>query len=165
MKMMGMCAVCLLVLIPRQTSNPSMPGMTASKRIRSGVTFFRRPTAVAPSMAASAVISAPSSAAVMKPRESGESSTTSTTSRRPALPLIITERLQIIDDFTEAEIAQHFAHGRNRRSGLGLLALQFVEPRGDTRGVADTAEGNDAIDLDAMGDGDHSGRLAQALLR
>src|SRR5579871_614856 len=165
MKMTGICAVCLFVLMRRQVSNPSMPGMTASSRMRSGVTFFSRPRAVVPSTAASAIMSALSSAAVMKPSESGESSTTSTMSRRPALPFIITERLQIIDDFAETETPELFAHDRNGRPGARLVPFELIKSRTHAGGVPDAAERDDAVNLDAVSERDDSGSLPHALLR
>src|SRR5882672_6176095 len=126
--------------------------MTASSRMRSGVTFLRSSSALAPSIATSAVMFACSSALVRKPRASGESSTTSTISRRRVLPLIITQRLQVIHHFAQAEMPQKFAQRLNGRRRIRLIAFQFIQAGRNTGRMTNAAERDDAVDLHAVGD-------------
>ena len=64
-----------------QVSKPSKPGMIASSKTISGVIWSTIRIALAPSSATITVMPAPSSASVSSRSVSGESSTTSATSR------------------------------------------------------------------------------------
>src|SRR5258705_6615145 len=126
--------------------------MTASSKIRSGVTFLRSSSARAASIATRAVMFACSSALVRKPNASGESSTTRTMSRRRVLPFIITQSLQAIYHFTQAEAPQQFAQRLDGRRRVRVIAFQFIESRSNPRRMTDTAKRDDAVDLHAVGD-------------
>ncbi len=78
MKITGTWASAVSRLMRRQVSKPSMLGMTASRRMTSGVIFSLMASACFPSSATSTVMPASSSASVSMRSVSGESSTTRT---------------------------------------------------------------------------------------
>src|ERR1700712_1224813 len=81
MKINGTWLMPALALSRRQVSKPSISGMTASSRIRSGVMRSTMLSAAGPEVAIRTEKPDCSSASVKNPRASGESSTSRTMSR------------------------------------------------------------------------------------
>src|SRR5277367_1747011 len=94
MNITGTCAKTLLCFSLRQVSKPSVPGITASIRMTSGVIFSTIESASAPPRATSTVMPASSMASVKTPSVSGESSTTSTMFRFSFLGMTVAYRFQ-----------------------------------------------------------------------
>src|ERR1700741_2819414 len=124
----------------RQVSKPSMPGMTASSRMMSGVIWSTMRIAAAPSSATITVIPAPSSASVSSRNVSGESSTTSATSRFLGSVIIRVQRLQGCHVLIKVEAVDQGAHLRNEVGMLREFAADLVQLDVDCLDVADLAE-------------------------
>lgn len=92
MKMTGMWASASSALKAWQVSNPSIPGMTASRRMMSGVICRAMASARSPRSATRAVAPAVSSASASIATVSAESSTTRTMSREVFCVGVLIER-------------------------------------------------------------------------
>src|ERR1700722_461801 len=140
MKITGTWASALVCLRRRQVSNPSVPGITASIRMTSGVTFSTIASASSPSRATSTLMPASSIASVRTPSVPGESSTTSTMFLHSFLGMAVTYRLQGRDVALEIERLHEAAHLRDEpgasRRGFHDGVELFVNPPH----VADLAE-------------------------
>src|ERR1700736_5930194 len=147
MKMTGTLLKPASRLSRRQVSKPSMPGITASSRMMSGVISSTIRIAAAPSIATITVMPAPSSASVNKRRVSGESSTTSATSRFLGSMLIAVQRLQGCHVLIEVEAVDQRAHLRNEVGMLGVLATDLVELDVDCFDIADLSEPDQFLDM------------------
>src|SRR5580704_14643945 len=111
----------------RQVSKPSMPGITASSRMMSGVIWSTIRIAAAPSMATITVIPAPSSASVKSRNVSGESSTTSATSRFFCSVIIAVQGFQGCHVLIEIEAVNQRAHLRDEVGMFRMVGADFVE--------------------------------------
>src|ERR1700737_2197085 len=120
----------------RQVSKPSMPGITASGRMMSGVIWSTIRIAAAPSMATITVMPAPSSASVRRRSVSGESSTTSATSRFLVSVIIAVQALQGCHVLIEVEAIDQRAHVRDEVGVLGIIGPHLVELDLDRSDVA-----------------------------
>src|SRR6266850_2576593 len=145
MKMTGTCAIALFCLSLRHVVNPSSPGITASIRMTSGVTFSAIASASSPSRATRTVIPAFSIASVSIPRVSGESSTTRTIVRMCFLCMGASnriERRQVAFDFEHRyERAQVCHEIRALRRIIGDAGEMFVYPAD----MADLAQPNQFV--------------------
>src|SRR5687767_1752028 len=169
MKMTGMWARCRMRFKRRQASKPPIPGITASSRMRSGVTRSVRARALSPSTATSTVDPLPSIASVRKLRVSGESSTTRTMSRLcPGAGSIlwrdaITQRLHGGHIALQLEIAHQRPQvgddGAVRRIGIHDLVQLGL----DAADIADVAELMQVIQV--LGGNRRCGRLGGDRLR
>src|SRR6516162_1171869 len=137
MKMTGTLLKPASRLMRRQVSKPSMPGITASSRMMSGVIWSMMRIAAAPSSATITVMPAPSSASVRSRSVSGESSTTSATSRFLGSVIIGVQHLQGGHVLIEIEAVDQRAHLRNEVGMLGLVATDLVELDLDGADIAD----------------------------
>src|SRR5579872_6179499 len=142
MKMTGTWARAGMALIWRQVSNPSVPGMTASSRITSGVTCSTIRSALAPSSATITVIPAESSASVSSRSESAESSTTRAMSRRLRSGLMLLSGAEAFHEAAEIEVIDELSQVRDDQAVFGVRALQFVELALQALDVAHPAESN-----------------------
>src|SRR5438552_6910625 len=131
----------------RQVSNPSMPGMTASSRMMSGVIWSTMRMAAAPSSATMTVIPAPSSASVSSRSVSGESSTTSATSRFFGSVFIRMQCLQCGHVLVEVEAVDQRSHLRDEVGVLRILAADLVQLQLDALDVADLTEPDQRLDV------------------
>src|SRR5438477_7546297 len=131
----------------RQVSNPSMPGMTASSRMMSGVIWSTMRMAAAPSSATMTVMPAPSSASVSSRSVSGESSTTSATSRFLGSVIIRVQRLEGCHVLIEIEAVDKAAHLRHEVGVFGVFAADLVQLDLDRLDVADLAEADQLLDM------------------
>src|SRR4029077_21225728 len=131
----------------RQVSNPSMPGMTASSKMISGVIWSTMRIADVPSSATITVIPAPSSESVSSRSVSGESSTTSATSRFFGSVIIRIQRLQGCHVLIEVEAVDEAAHLRDEVGMFRVFAADLVELDLDRLDVADLAEADQLLDM------------------
>src|ERR1700730_10205495 len=131
----------------RQVSKPSMPGITASSRMMSGVIWSTIRIAAAPSIATITVMPAPSSASVSSRKVSGESSTTSATSRFLGSVVIAVQGLQGCHVLIKVETVDQRAHLRNEVGMLRVLAADLVEFVLDPPDVADLSEPDQLLDM------------------
>src|SRR5581483_8159508 len=131
----------------RQVSNPSIPGITASSRMMSGVIWSTIRIAAAPSSATITVMPAPSSASVSSRSVSGESSTTSATSRFRASMLIGMQRLQGCHVLIEIEAIDQPAHLGDETGMLGMRLADLVELDLDRPDIADLAKAHQLLDI------------------
>src|SRR5690242_18670235 len=140
MKMTGMCAKSRAFLMRRQVSNPSILGITASMRMRSGRTCGSSERAVAPLRAISAVMPAPSRISVRRRSVSGASSTASTIGEARDSGDMERQRLDRISIALEVAVLgkapQMGEGGRGRR----LRGADLIETRQDPAHVTDAAE-------------------------
>src|ERR1700744_1155144 len=111
----------------RQVSKPSMPGITASSRMMSGVIWSTIRIAAAPSIATITVMPAPSSASVNSRSVSGESSTISATSRFLDSVVIAVQRLQGGHVLIEIEAVDQHAHLRYEGGMFGVFFSECVQ--------------------------------------
>src|ERR1700735_2190393 len=111
----------------RQVSKPSMPGMTASSRMMSGVIWSTIRIAAAPSIATITVMPAPSSASVRSRSVSGESSTTSATSRFLGSVIIAVQGFQGCHVLIEIEAVNQRAHLRDEVGMFRVVGADLVE--------------------------------------
>src|SRR5262245_11464392 len=146
MKMTGTCASARFCLSRRQVSKPSVPGMTASMRITSGVTFSTIERACSPSRATSTVMPASSMASVNMRSVFGESSTTSTRSRS-FLRMAAAHRLQCGEVALEIEGADECAQLRDKACIVGCGVLNLIEFLLDAPDVSDLAEADELVDV------------------
>src|SRR5712691_7201808 len=147
MKMTGTLLRPASRLRRRQVSKPSMPGITASSRTISGVIWSTIRIAAAPSMATMTVIPAPSSASVSSRSVSGESSTTSATSRFLGSVIIRVQRLEGCHVLIEIEAVDKAAHLRHEVGVFGKFAADLVQLDLDTLDIADPAEADQLLDM------------------
>src|ERR1700730_5221682 len=131
----------------RQVSKPSMPGITASSRMMSGVIWSTIRIAAAPSIATITVMPAPSSASVSSRKVSGESSTTSATSRFLGSVVIAVQGLQSCHVLIEVKAVDQGAHLRNEVGMLWVLAADLVEFDLDRLDVADLPEPDQFLEI------------------
>src|ERR1700761_6199165 len=131
----------------RQGSKPSMPGITASSRMMSGVIWSMMRIALAPSSATITVMPAPSSASVNSRSVSGESSTTSATSRFRASMLISMQRLQGCHVLVEIEAIDQRAHLGDETGVLRMRLADLVELELDRPDIADLAQSHQFLDI------------------
>src|ERR1700722_11462291 len=146
MNMIGTCARARFCFNLRQVAKPSVPGMTASMRTTSGMTFSTIESACSPARATKTVMSASSSASVSNLNVSGESSTTSTMSRSP-LRMSAANLVQCRCVTLEVEGVHHQAHPGNERAAVRRAAFDFVEFLDDPRDVPDFAEPDQLVDV------------------
>src|ERR1700738_1584145 len=111
----------------RQVSKPSMPGITASSRMMSGVIWSTIRIAAAPSIATMTVMPAPSSASVRSRKGSGESSTTRATSRLLESVVIAVQYFQGGHVLIQVEAVDQQAHVRNEIGMFGVIGADLVE--------------------------------------
>src|SRR5437016_10271668 len=131
----------------RQVSKPSIPGITASSRTMSGVIWSTIRIAAAPSIATITVMPAPSSASVSSRKVSGESSTTSATSRFLASVVIGVQCLQGCHVLIEIEAVDKGAQLRNEVSMLGVFTADLIELDLDCPDVADLSKPDQFLDM------------------
>src|ERR1700761_1094550 len=124
----------------RQVSKPSMPGMTASSRIMSGVIWSTMRIAAAPSSATITVMPAPSSASVKSRSVSGESSTTSATSRFLGSVIIRVQGFEGCHVLIEVEAVDQASHLQDEIGVLGMRAADLVELHLNAPDIADLSE-------------------------
>src|SRR5215470_11864697 len=103
--------------------------------------------AAAPSSATITVMPAPSSASVSSRSVSGESSTTSATSRFFDSVFIRMQRLQCGHVLVEIESVDQRAHFRDEVGMFRMLAPDLVELQLDALDVADLAEPDQFFDM------------------
>src|ERR1700723_229965 len=130
-----------------QVSKPSMPGITASSRMMSGVIWSTIRIAAAPSIATITVMPAPSSASVSSRSVSGESSTISATSRFLDSVVIAVQRLQGCHVPIEIEAVDQYAHLRHEVSMFGMIATQGVKLDLDRANVTHLSEIDQLLDV------------------
>src|SRR6201996_7268734 len=131
----------------RQVSKPSMPGITASSRMMSGVICSTMRIAAAPSSATITVMPAPSSASVNSRSVSGESSTTSATSRFLDSMLIGMQRLQGCHVLIEIEAIDQRPHMGDEIGVLGMRFADLVQLELDRPDIADLAKPHQLFDI------------------
>src|SRR3954471_11272055 len=131
----------------RQVSKPSMPRITASRRMMSGVIWSTMRIAAAPSSATITVMPALSSASVSSRSVSGESSTTSATSRFLASMLIGMQRLQGCHVLIEIESIDQRAHLGDETGVLRMRLADLVELELDRPDIADLAKSHQLLDI------------------
>src|ERR1700753_2828947 len=131
----------------RQVSKPSMPGITASSRMMSGVIWSTIRIAAAPSIATITVMPAPSSASVRSRSVSGESSTTRATSRFLASVIIAVQGLQVCHELVEVEAVDQRSHLRHEVGMLGLIGAHLSELERDGADIAHLAEVDQLLDV------------------
>src|SRR5258708_6034942 len=131
----------------RQVSNPSIPGITASSRIMSGVIWSTIRIAAAPSSATITVMPAPSSASVNSLSVSGESSTTSTTSLRLDSVIISVQGLQGCHVLIEVEAVDQRTHLQNKVDMFGVFAADLVELDLNGADIADLSKADQLLDM------------------
>src|SRR3954470_8639742 len=121
-----------------------MPGITASRTMRSGVTCSVKASALSPSRATRTVAPMLSIAWVRKPSVSGESSTTRMMSRRDSALSsgsgALKQSLQSGHVLLQLEIAHQSAQLGDDRGMLGAGAGDLVQLRLDAADIADLAE-------------------------
>src|SRR3954470_15804829 len=147
MKITGTLARPASRLRRRQVSNPSMPGITASSSTMSGVIWSTMRIAAAPSSATITVIPALSSASVSSRSVSGESSTTSATSRFFDSVLIRMQRLQCGHVLVEIEAVDQRPHFRDEVGMFRVLTADLVQLQLDSLDVADLTEPDQSLDV------------------
>src|SRR5580693_6328466 len=131
----------------RQVSKPSMPGITASSRMMSGVIWSTIRIAAAPSIATITVMPAPSSASVRSRSVSGESSTTSATSRFLASVIIAVQGLQDCHVLIQVEAVDQRPHLRNEVGMFRIVGSYFVQLGLDRANVAQLPKTNQLLDV------------------
>src|ERR1700730_2041925 len=131
----------------RQVSKPSMPGITASSRMMSGVIWSTIRIAAAPSIATLPVLPAPRSASVRSRSVSGESSTTSAMSRFFGSVIIAVQGLQGCHVLIEIEAVDQGAHLRNKVRMLGVIGSYFVQLDLDRANVAQLSKTDQFLDM------------------
>lgn len=137
MKITGTLARPASRLSRRQVSKPSSPGITASSSTMSGVICSTMRIALAPSSATITVIPAPSSASVSSRSVSGESSTTSATSRFFVSMLISMQRFQRGHVLVEIKAIDQRSHLRDEVGMLRVLTADLVQLELDAPDVTD----------------------------
>src|SRR5258708_9983658 len=130
-----------------QVSKPSMPGITGSSRMISGVIWSTIRIAAAPSIATITVMPAPASAAVRSRSVSGESSTTSATSRFLGSVIIAVQGLQGCHVLIEVEAVDQRAHLRNEVGMLRIIGSYLVQLELDRADVAQLPKTDQFLDI------------------
>src|SRR5664280_2359846 len=130
----------------RQVSKPSMPGITASSRMMSGVIWSTIRIAAAPSIATITVMPAPSSASVKSRSVSGESSTTSAMSRFLGSVIIGMQGFQGCHVLVEVEAVDQRAHLRNEVGMLGIVGSDFIQLDLDRLDMAQLSKADQFLD-------------------
>src|SRR6185369_5432775 len=146
MKMTGTWASARFCLSRRQVSKPSVPGMTASMRITSGVTFSTMERACSLSRATRTVMPASSMASVSRRSVSGESSTTSTRSLS-FLRMVAASGLQCGEIALEIECVDEDADLRNEAGIFGCSVLKLIQLLLDAPDVPNLAESDQLADV------------------
>src|ERR1700742_319101 len=131
----------------RQVSKPSMPGITASSRMMSGVIWSTIRSAAAPSIATITVMPALSSASVRRRSVSGESSTTSATSRFLASVIIAMQGLEGCHVLIKIEAINQRPHLRNEVGMFGVVGSYFVQLDLDRANIAQLPEPDQLLDM------------------
>src|SRR5882757_4545578 len=131
----------------RQVSKPSMPGITASSRMMSGVIWSTMRIAAAPSIATITVMPALSSASVSSRSVSGESSTTRATSRRFGSVIIAVQCLQGCHVLIQIEPVDERAHLRDEVGMFGMIRADFVELDLDGPDVAHLSQADELLHM------------------
>src|SRR5882724_1884545 len=131
----------------RQVSKPSMPGITASSRMMSGVIWSTMRIAAAPSIATMTVMPAPSSASVSSRSVSGESSTTRATSRFFGSVIIAVQCLECRHVLIEIETVDQCAHLGDEIGMLGEIVADLVELELDGADVTQLSETDQFLDI------------------
>src|SRR5690348_9820600 len=131
----------------RQVSNPSMPGMTASSRMMSGVIWSTMRIAAAPSSATMTVMPAPSSASVNSRKVSGESSTTRATSRFFCSVIIAVQGFQGRHVLVEIEAVDQHAHLRNEIGVFGVVVSDLVQLDLDGSDITELSEPDQFLEM------------------
>src|SRR5664280_1995560 len=147
MKMTGTLLKPASRLSRRQVSKPSMPGMTASSRMMSGVIWSTIRIAAAPSIATMTVMPAPSSASVSSRSVSGESSTTSAISRFFGSVVIRMQGFQGCHVLIEVEAVDQRTHLRNEIGVFRVVGAYFIELNLDRPDVAHLPETDQFLDM------------------
>src|ERR1700723_2295954 len=147
MKMTGTLLKPASRLRRRHVSKPSMPGITASSRMTSGVIWSTMRMAAAPSMATMTVMPAPSSASVRSRSVSGESSTMSATSRFLASVIIAVQRLQGCHELIEIETVDQRPHLRNEVGVFGIVRSYFIQLELDRANIAQLPKTDQLLDM------------------
>src|SRR5260370_10545533 len=147
MKMTGTLLKPASRLSRRQVSKPSIPGITASSRMMSGVISSTIRIAAAPSIATITVIPAPSSASVRSRRASRRSSTTSATSRFLGSVVIAVQRLQGCHVLIEVEAVDQRAHLRNEVGMFGIIGSYLVQLDLDPANLSQTPKADQFLDM------------------
>src|SRR3981189_917000 len=151
MKMTGTWLSSLCRLRRRQISKPSIPGITASIRITSGVMRSISESACSPSSATRTVMPAPSMASVSIRNVLGESSTTRMILRGSCLAMADPERLEDGHVTFEIEAICEYSHVSDEipvRRGVGVDRGQLVL---DSPHVADAAHADQLLDVPLRG--------------
>src|SRR6202043_546020 len=131
----------------RHVSKPSIPGITASSRMISGVIWSTIRIAAAPSMATMTVMPAPSSASVKSRSVSGESSTTSATSRFFCSVIIAVQGFQGCHVLIEIEAVNQRAHLRHEGGMFGMIGSYRIELDLDRANVPHLSEIDQLLDI------------------
>src|ERR1700722_19124114 len=128
-------------------SKPSMPGIIASSRMMSGVICSTIRIAAAPSMATITVMPAPSSASVRSRSVSGESSTTSATSRFLGSVIIAVQGFEGCHVLIEVEAVDQGTHLRNEVGVFRIVGSDFIELDLDRTDVAHLSKADEFFDM------------------
>src|SRR5919204_5155497 len=121
--------------------------MTASSSTMSGVIWSTMRMAAAPSSATMTVMPAPSSASVSSRSVSGESSTTSATSRFLGSVIMGVQRPQRGHVLVEVEAVDQPAHLRDEIGMFRICVADFVELDPDGADIADLSEPDQFLDM------------------
>src|SRR6476646_148001 len=130
-----------------QVSNPSKPGMTASRRTMSGVIWSTIRIAAAPSSATMTVMPAPSSASVSSRSVSGESPTMRATSRFLDSVIIAVQCFQGRHVLVEIEAVDQGTHLRHEVGMFGVIASDLIELDLDRADIAELPEADQFLDI------------------
>src|SRR5580704_13194286 len=147
MKMTGTWASCLLRLSRRQVSNPSAPGIRASRRMMSGSTRSTIDSACSPSRATSTVMPACSIASVSRLKVSGESSTTSTIWRVSFLRMAVTNSRQRGRVSAQVECIDDGADARDEVAAFRQSRLDLAQLVKDAADMSDLAEADQLVEV------------------
>src|SRR3954452_5762953 len=147
MKMTGTLERPASRLSRRQVSKPSMPGIMASSRMMSGVIWSTMRMAAAPSSATMTVMPAVSSASVSRRRVSGESSTTSATSRFLDSMVIGMQGFQGCHVLVEVEAIDQGTHLRYEVGVFGEVAADLIQLGLDRADIAELSKPDQFFDM------------------
>src|SRR5664279_5989820 len=131
----------------RQVSKPSMPGITASSRMMSGVIWSTIRIAAAPSIATMTVMPAPSSASVRSRSVSGESSTTSAMSRFLDSVIIRIQGFQGCHVLVQIEAIDQRAHLQDEVGMFGVIGTYLIQLDLDRPDKAQLAKTDQFLDM------------------
>src|ERR1700760_2030391 len=147
MKMIGTPSSPASRFSRRQVSKPSIPGITASSSTMSGVIWSTIRIAAAPSIATITVMPAPSRASVSSRSVSGESSTTSATSRFLASMFMAVQGFQGGHVLVEIEAVDQRTHVRGEGRMLGKIVSHRVELALDRTNITHLPEIDQFLDV------------------